>query len=135
FAKQNFAFAMERTVTGMGISCPHALGLAVPLVVAVSTTLAATHGLLIRNRIAFERARQLQAVIFDKTGTLTEGRFGVTETLAFSADLSETDVLKYAASVDALSQHPLAKAIVAASPETFPVEGFKSLPGKGASGI
>ena len=78
---KDFAFAIERTVTVMVIACPHALGLAVPLVVAVSTALAASNGLLIRNRVAFEGARKLQAIIFDKTGTLTEGRFGVTDTL------------------------------------------------------
>ena len=80
FMDEEIAFAIERAVTVMVIACPHALGLAVPLVVAVSTALAAGNGLLIRNRIAFERARKLQAVIFDKTGTLTEGRFGVTDT-------------------------------------------------------
>ena len=86
---QDFAFAIERTVTVMVIACPHALGLAVPLVVAVSTALAASNGLLIRNRVAFEGARKLQAIIFDKTGTLTEGRFGVTDTLLFSQDIDE----------------------------------------------
>ena len=72
-------FAVERMVTVMVIACPHALGLAVPLVVAVSTSLTAQNGLLIRDRAAFERARGLNAVIFDKTGTLTEGRFGVSD--------------------------------------------------------
>ena len=67
----------------MVIACPHALGLAVPLVVAISTAISARNGLLIRNRAAFERARKIQAVVFDKTGTLTEGRFGVTDILAF----------------------------------------------------
>ena len=81
---QDFAFAIERAVTVMVIACPHALGLAVPLVVAVSTALGAKHGLLIRNRVAFESARKLQAIIFDKTGTLTEGPFGVTDTLILS---------------------------------------------------
>jgi len=81
FMDRELAFAIERAVTVMVITCPHALGLAVPLVVAVSTALAASHGLLIRNRVAFEGARKLQAVIFDKTGTLTEGRFGLTDTL------------------------------------------------------
>ena len=71
---QHFEFALARMVTVMVIACPHALGLAIPLVVAVSTALAAQHGLLIRDRSAFERARQLQAVVFDKTGTLTEGQ-------------------------------------------------------------
>jgi cation transport ATPase len=81
FINKEFAYAIERAVTVMVITCPHALGLAVPLVVAVSTALAASNGLLIRNRGAFESARKLQAVIFDKTGTLTEGRFGVSDTL------------------------------------------------------
>ena len=84
FMSHDFAFAIERAVTVMVITCPHALGLAVPLVVAVSTALAASNGLLIRNRVAFEGARNIQAVIFDKTGTLTEGRFGVTDTLVLS---------------------------------------------------
>ncbi|MCC6544227.1 MAG: cadmium-translocating P-type ATPase [Nitrospirae bacterium] len=131
---RDFAFAMERTVTVMVIACPHALGLAVPLVVAVSTALAATNGLLIRNRAAFERSRKLQAIIFDKTGTLTEGRFGVTETIVFSNDINEQQVLNYAAAVDAHSEHPIAKAIVASAKESLPVEGFKSIPGKGAEG-
>ncbi len=105
FMKHDFAFAMERAVTVMVITCPHALGLAVPLVVAVSTALAASNGLLIRNRVAFEGARKLQAVIFDKTGTLTEGRFGVTDTLVLSEDIDEETLRKYAASVDILAQH------------------------------
>ena len=134
FMKHDFAFAMERAVTVMVITCPHALGLAVPLVVAVSTALAASNGLLIRNRVAFEGARKLQAVIFDKTGTLTEGRFGVTDTLMFSEDIDEETLRKYAASVDANSEHPIAKAIAAASENKLPVESFKSIPGKGAEG-
>jgi Cu2+-exporting ATPase len=118
----------------MVIACPHALGLAVPLVVAVSTALAATNGLLIRNRGAFEGARKLRAIIFDKTGTLTEGRFGVTDTLVLSQDIDEETLHKYAASVDANSEHPIAKAIAAASEQKLPVENFKSIPGKGAEG-
>ena len=131
---RDFAFAIERSVTVMVITCPHALGLAVPLVVAVSTALAASNGLLIRNRVAFERARKLQAVIFDKTGTLTEGRFGVTDTLVLSQDIDEETLRKYAASVDANSEHPIAKAIAASSEKALPVENFKSIPGKGAEG-
>ena len=131
---RDFAFAIERTVTVMVITCPHALGLAVPLVVAVSTALAATNGLLIRNRAAFERARKLQAIIFDKTGTLTEGRFGVTDTLVFTNETDERRLLNYAAAVDAHSEHPIAKAIVSAAKEQLPVEGFKAIPGKGAEG-
>jgi Cu2+-exporting ATPase len=131
---KDFAFAIERTVTVMVIACPHALGLAVPLVVAVSTALAAKHGLLIRNRTAFEGARKLQAIIFDKTGTLTEGRFGVTETLILDEDITEEELRTYAASVDANSEHPIAKAIAAASEKKLPVEGFKSITGKGVEG-
>ena len=131
---KEFAFAIERAVTVMVITCPHALGLAVPLVVAVSTALAASNGLLIRNRAAFEGARKLKAIIFDKTGTLTEGRFGLTDTLALALDIDEETLLKYAASVDANSEHPIAKAITAASEQKLPVENFKSIPGKGAEG-
>ena len=131
---QDFAFAIERTVTVMVIACPHALGLAVPLVVAVSTALAASNGLLIRNRVAFEGARKLQAIIFDKTGTLTEGRFGVSDTLILGEDITEDMLRTYAASVDAHSEHPIAKAIAAASEKKLPVDAFKSLTGKGAEG-
>ncbi len=131
---KEFSFAIERAVTVMVITCPHALGLAVPLVIAVSTALAAKNGLLIRDRVAFEGARKLQAVIFDKTGTLTEGRFGVTDTLMLGEDMDEAMLRKYAASVDANSEHPIAKGIAAASEERLPVEGFKGIPGKGAEG-
>jgi Cu2+-exporting ATPase len=134
FMGQDFSFAIERTVTVMVIACPHALGLAVPLVVAVSTALAAKNGLLIRNRVSFEGARKLQAIIFDKTGTLTEGRFGVTDTLVLSQDIDEETLRKYAASVDANSEHPIAKAIAGSSENKLPVENFKSIPGKGAEG-
>jgi Cu2+-exporting ATPase len=131
---KDFAFAIERAVTVMVIACPHALGLAVPLVVAVSTALAAKNGLLIRNRVAFEGARKLQAIIFDKTGTLTEGRFGVTDTLLFSQDIDEETLRRYAASVDANSEHPIAKAIAGASEKKSPVENFRGIAGKGAEG-
>jgi len=131
---QTFAFAIERTVTVMVIACPHALGLAVPLVVAVSTALAAKNGLLIRNRVAFEGARKIQAIIFDKTGTLTEGRFGITDTLVLSQDIDQATLRKYAASVDANSEHPIAKAIAASSENKLPVENFKNIPGKGVEG-
>ncbi len=131
---QEFAFAIERAVTVMVITCPHALGLAVPLVVAVSTALAAKNGLLIRNRGSFEIARKLQAIIFDKTGTLTEGRFGVTDTLILAQDIDEETLRNYAAAVDANSEHPIARAIAASSDRKLPVEKFKSIPGKGAEG-
>jgi Cu2+-exporting ATPase len=134
FMDRELAFAIERAVTVMVITCPHALGLAVPLVVAVSTALAASHGLLIRNRVAFEGARKLQAVIFDKTGTLTEGRFGVTDTLLLAQDIDEETLRSYAAAVDAQSEHPIARAIAASSEAKLSVENFKSIPGKGAEG-
>ena len=133
-AGMDFAFALERTVTVMVIACPHALGLAVPLVVAVSTALAAGHGLLIRDRTAFEAARNLKAIIFDKTGTLTEGRFGVTDTLLFSNPISEAELLQYAAAVEAHSEHPIAQGVVAAVERPEPVEDFQAIPGKGAEG-
>jgi len=134
-AGRSFAFSLERMVTVMVIACPHALGLAVPLVVAISTALSAKNGLLIRNRAAFERARKIQAVVFDKTGTLTEGRFGVTDTLVFDGRTDAAEVLKYAASVEAHSEHPIAKGIVSSGGgAVYPVEGFKAIPGRGAEG-
>ena len=89
FTTKDFVFALERTVTVMVITCPHALGLAVPLVVAVSTSMAASNGFLIRNRAAFEIARKLDAVIFDKTGTLTHGEFGVTGVLNYDNQIDD----------------------------------------------
>jgi Cu2+-exporting ATPase len=118
----------------MVIACPHALGLAIPLVVAVSTALSAKQGLLIRNRAAFEIARNIQAVIFDKTGTLTEGKFGVTDVLKLSTDYDEKDLVRYAGSVEANSEHPIAQGIVRSAGELMPVEEFKAIPGKGAEG-
>lgn len=131
---KDFAFSLERTVTVMVITCPHALGLAVPLVVAVSTALSAQRGLLIRNRAAFERARNIQAIIFDKTGTLTLGKFGITDRLVFSDDLDEKELLKYAASLEAHSEHPIAQAIASSSEEKYQVEGFRAITGKGVEG-
>lgn len=130
---QESAFAIERMVTVMVISCPHALGLAVPLVVAVSTALSAGKGLLIRDRISFEEARRIQTIIFDKTGTLTEGRFGVTDTAGFGGRDGK-EALLLAASIEANSSHPIARAIAGSVEERLPVEGFRSLPGKGAEG-
>jgi Cu2+-exporting ATPase len=132
--KKDFAFSLERMVTVMVITCPHALGLAVPLVVAVSTALSAKNGLLIRDRASFERGRNIQAIIFDKTGTLTKGEFGVTDTVTFSDDLDEKELLKYAASVEANSEHPIAKGVAASVEKPPRVEDFKAIPGKGAQG-
>jgi Cu2+-exporting ATPase len=116
----------------MVITCPHALGLAVPLVVAVSTALAAGSGLLIRDRTAFERARNIQAILFDKTGTLTQGKFGVTDAITVKGNMEEKELLKYAASVEAYSEHPIAKGVVSSVKETLSAEDFKAIPGKGA---
>lgn len=135
FTNESFAFALERTVTVMVIACPHALGLAVPLVVAVSTAIAATNGLLIRDRAAFEKSRNIGAIIFDKTGTLTLGKFGVTDTLIFDPKVSKQNLLTFAAAVEAHSEHPIAKGIVASSPDKRNVSGFKAIPGKGAKGL
>lgn len=113
---QDFEFSLERMVTVMVITCPHALGLAVPLVVAVSTSMAAGHGLLIRDRASFERARELDAIIFDKTGTLTEGRFGVTDIVPL-ADISDKEILRLAAALETNSEHPIARGVVASAQE------------------
>jgi Cu2+-exporting ATPase len=129
-----FAFALERAVTVMVIACPHALGLAVPLVVSVSTALSASNGILIRNRPAFENSRNIQSIIFDKTGTLTEGKFGVTGTIALEHEYNEDEILKYAASLESYSEHPIAKGVVLSAKETFPVKNFKAIPGKGVQG-
>ena len=135
---QGASFAVERAVTVMVISCPHALGLAIPLVVAVSTSLAAGAGLLIRDRQAFERARGLDAIVFDKTGTLTLGRFGVTDVMPLSGR-TEDEVLAAAASLERYSEHPIARGIVDRARERElelePVEGFRALPGKGVEGM
>jgi Cu2+-exporting ATPase len=131
---RDFAFALERTVTVMVITCPHALGLAVPLVVAVSTTLSARKGLLIRDRASFERGRNIQAIIFDKTGTLTKGEFGVTDVVTFSNGMDEKELLNYAASIETHSEHPIAKGIAASVEKARRVEDFKAIPGRGAQG-
>jgi Cu2+-exporting ATPase len=129
-------FGLERAVTVMVIACPHALGLAIPLVVAISTALGAQNGLLVRNRAAFEQARNIQAIIFDKTGTLTEGRFGVTDVITFAGDMNEQTLLDYAAALEERSEHPIARGIAtSASQSAFHVESFKALPGRGVEGI
>jgi Cu2+-exporting ATPase len=106
----DLGFAMERAVTVVIISCPHALGLAIPLVTAMSTSIGAKQGLLIRNRAAFENARKTNAVIFDKTGTLTEGQFGVTDVV--SIGVSEAELLEMAYAIESNSEHPIAQGIV-----------------------
>ena len=135
FAGREFVFSLERMVTVMVITCPHALGLAVPLVVAVSTAMAAKKGLLIRDRTAFERAKNLDVVVFDKTGTLTRGEFGVSDILGFGS-LSEEEILTLAAGLESRSEHAIAKGIVAAATDRSidipDPENFEAIPGKGA---
>lgn len=129
----NLNFAVTRAVTVIIICCPHALGLAMPLVTSVSTSLAAKNGLLIRNRAAFENARNLDTVVFDKTGTLTEGSFGVTDIKADS--VSEDDLLAIAASVEENSEHPIARGIVEAGKSRelamLRVTDYQNLTGEG----
>jgi P-type Cu2+ transporter len=126
--------ALIRTATVLVIACPHALGLAIPLVIAISTSIGARNGLLVKNRIALERARELQVVIFDKTGTLTKGQPVLADVAAASGDAS--DIVRLAAAVEADSEHPLARAIVAAAEErgiaTAGATEFESLAGRGA---
>jgi Cu2+-exporting ATPase len=132
---KDFGFALERAVTVMVITCPHALGLAIPLVVAVSTSISAKNGLLIRDRAAFERAKNIDAIIFDKTGTLTKGEFGVTDIINLSEDLKDDELIKYSASIESKSAHPIAISIAKSTSERLKVTSFKSITGKGAEGI
>ena len=129
-------FAIIRTVTVLVIACPHALGLAVPLVVAISTTLGAQNGLLVRDRRGLEEARNLDVVVFDKTGTLTLGEFRVVD-LAVAEGLSEEEALRIAAGVEVESEHPIARGIVSTARERgvaeSSVDGFRAITGKGVA--
>ncbi len=131
------AFAVERMVAVLVIACPHALGLAVPLVASISTTMAARNGFLVKQRLALESAREVGVVLFDKTGTLTKGEYGVQNVWAAGAD--EREVLRLAASVDAGSEHFISKAIVTeAGKRGLALSGvgsFSRVPGKGARGV
>ena len=137
FSGREFVFSLERMVTVMVITCPHALGLAVPLVVAVSTSLAAKRGLLIRDRTAFEKARGIDAIVFDKTGTLTEGSFGISEIVSLG-DRSEEEILELVAGLESRSEHSIARGIVKAAKDRevsfTEAKEFKAIPGKGAQG-
>lgn len=130
--------AIMRLVTVLVIACPHALGLATPLVISVSTSLAAKHGLLIRQRPQFENARKINAVIFDKTGTLTEGEFGVTDIQTFN-NIDENTLLSYAATVENDSEHPIAKGILNEAKlkelELLEMTNFNSITGVGIEGV
>ena len=129
--------AIMRLVTVLVIACPHALGLAAPLVISVSTSLAAKHGLLIRKRPQFEKARKINAVIFDKTGTLTEGKFGVTDIQTFN-NIDENILLSYAATIENESEHPIARGILNEAKlkelELLEMSNFNSITGVGIEG-
>jgi len=133
------AFALERMVTVMVITCPHALGLAVPLVVAISTALSAQHGLLIRNRTAFEDSRKISAIVFDKTGTLTKGEFGVTRIESLSKNYAADELLRLASALEQSSEHPIAIGIVKKVNEKKIIipkpENFKAITGKGVEAL
>jgi Cu2+-exporting ATPase len=128
--------ALIRTATVLVIACPHALGLAIPLVIAISTTLGASNGLLVKDRLALERAKDVEVVIFDKTGTLTRGQ-PVLAAAAAAAGVEEADLLALTAAVEADSEHPLARAIVRGVTERGiaqrPATGFEALAGRGAT--
>lgn len=137
-AGSELVFAIERMATVMIITCPHALGLAIPLVVAVSTAQSAKQGLLIRNRTAFENARKITTVVFDKTGTLTEGTFGVTGVHVYDDGFTEEEVIRFAATCEKNSEHPIAQGILEYAAEkrieTEELDEFNSLKGKGIEG-
>jgi Cu2+-exporting ATPase len=130
--------ALIRTATVLIIACPHALGLAIPLVIAISTSLGAQNGLLVKDRLALERARALDMVIFDKTGTLTRGSPAVSE-VAAAPGTSEDELVAYSAAVESNSEHPLAKAILAEAGRRnltqLPATNFEALSGRGARAL
>lgn len=130
-----FVYALERMVTVMVIACPHALGLAIPLVVAISTAVSAQNGLLIRNRTAFEESRKISVLIFDKTGTLTKGDFGVTRIESVNEKFSKEEILRLASALELSSEHPIAVGIIKKVRENkidIPkLENFNAITGKG----
>jgi Cu2+-exporting ATPase len=133
------AFAIERMVTVLVIACPHALGLAIPLVIAISTTLGARSGLLVRDRRGLEEARNLTAVVFDKTGTLTKGEFGVVDITTVGSDLAPNDALRDAAAVESDSEHTIAQGIVKTARDraidVHAAQAFETIPGKGVKAV
>ncbi|SHM89264.1 Cu2+-exporting ATPase [Cyclobacterium lianum] len=130
-----FVYALERMVTVMVIACPHALGLAIPLVVAISTAVSAQNGLLIRNRTAFEESRKISALVFDKTGTLTKGDFGVTRVEAVDQQFEADELLRLSSALEQSSEHPIAVGIIKKVKEkdiAVPKpENFNAITGKG----
>ncbi|MBU6414747.1 heavy metal translocating P-type ATPase [Patescibacteria group bacterium] len=148
FARAGFGFAVERLVAVLVIACPHALGLAVPLVASISTTLAARHGFLVKQRLALEAARNIDVVLFDKTGTLTKGEYGVikiqnakikSQNDNSKLKIDENEILKLAASVDSHSEHVIARALVNEARRKnivlYEVKEFARIAGKGTKGI
>jgi len=132
---QTLAFAMERMVTVIVICCPHALGLAVPLVVAKSTALSAKNGLLIKNRSAFENARKITTIVFDKTGTLTVGKFEVSKIVPLKSEITENEVIRIASALEQESEHPIATGILLKAKDLSidvpSAKNFKAITGKG----
>jgi Cu2+-exporting ATPase len=137
--EKTLAFAMERMVTVIVICCPHALGLAVPLVVAKSTALSAKNGLLIKNRTAFENSRKITTLVFDKTGTLTIGKFEVSKVVSLQNNLSENELIRIASALEQNSEHPIATGILQKIKDlkiTVPAtENFNAITGKGVEAI
>jgi Cu2+-exporting ATPase len=131
-AGESFGFSIERLVAVLVIACPHALGLAIPLVASISTTMAAKQGFFVKRRLALEAARTITTVLFDKTGTLTEGKFSVTSS-------NSDEALALAAAVEAHSEHPIGKAIVAEAKQrgliAAEAKNFKRIPGSGAQAV
>jgi len=134
----DISFSIERMATVMVIACPHALGLAIPLVSAISTSLTAKNGLLIRNRTAFENSRKITTIVFDKTGTLTEGKFGVSSIGIFDKNYDKKNLIQLAASLEKNSEHPIAQGILEKSKElkvkALKVSNFKVIKGAGVEG-
>ncbi|MBK6861629.1 MAG: cadmium-translocating P-type ATPase [Saprospiraceae bacterium] len=132
---QSLAFAMERMVTVIVICCPHALGLAVPLVVAKSTALSAKNGLLIKNRTAFENSRKITTIVFDKTGTLTVGKFEVSKIVSLQKDVNENEIIRLASALEQKSEHPIATGILQKAKDLSiaiaSTENFNAITGKG----
>lgn len=138
FYGPDLAFAIERMATVMVIACPHALGLAIPLVTAVSTSLSAKNGLLIRNRTAFENSRKITTIVFDKTGTLTQGKFGVSSISIVDNKYDEKKLIQLASSLEKNSEHPIAKGIIEKAKELamkdVKITNFKVMKGEGIKG-
>lgn len=136
---KDLSFAIERMVTVIVICCPHALGLAVPLVVAKSTALSAKNGLLIKNRTAFENSRKITTLVFDKTGTLTVGKFAVSKIHSFSENITENEMVRLASGLEQNSEHSIATGIIDKAKELNltipPIEKFKSITGRGVEAL